>query len=242
MILASACAAALLAAAPASAQIPGTSITGTLGGGYTRVTDGGGADIYGVNGSLAAPIGGGFSFEGTGNYYNTSPGSLDLWGMGGNFFTATGFGRIAAGASHGGVNFGHATQYGAGADWFFSDNLTLSLKGGGHYTSGGNTGGYVGGQASWYFTPNLALSGSVDFVGSAAADINSQTIKGEWQFSELPLAVSLGYQRYDVAGTDANSIFVGLKFYFDGAPTLVGHHRTGSLGYIGQSIFQLGNH
>lgn len=237
MILASVSAAGLLACAPASAQI-----TGTLGAGYTRVTDGGGADIYGVNGSLAAPIGGGFSFEGTGNYHNANPGSLDLWGMGGNFFTATGFGRLAAGASHGGVNFGHATQYGAGADWFYSDNLTLSLKGGGHYTSGGNTGGYVGGQASWYFTPNLALSGSVDFVGSSVADINSQTIKGEWQFSELPLAVSLGYQRYDVAGTDANSIFVGLKFYFDGAPTLVGHHRTGSLGYIGQSIFQLGVH
>jgi hypothetical protein len=242
MILASACLAALLTAVPASAQILGTQITGTLGGDYSRVTDAGGADIYGVSGSLATAIGSGWNFEGTANYHNTSPGSLDLWGVGGNLFTNTGFGRIAAGASHGGVNFGHATQYGAGADWFYSDNLTLSLKGGGHYTSGGVTGGFVGGQASWYFTPNLALSGSAEFIGSSAGDINSQTIKGEWQVSDtFPLAVSLGYQRYEAAGTDLNTVFVGLKFYFDGAPTLVGHHRTGSLGYIGQSVFQLGN-
>jgi hypothetical protein len=238
MILASVCTTALLACAPAQAQV-----TGTLGAGYTRITDGGGADIYGVNGSAAAVLGDGWSFEGTGSYHNATPGSLDLWSVGGNLFTTTGFGRIAGGAIHGSVGFDHQTQFGVGADWFFSDNLTLSLKGGGEYASKGDTGGYVGGQAAWYFMPNLALSGSVDYVGDPLGDINSQTIKGEWQFSDtLPLSVSLGYQRYNGAGIDTNSVFVGFKFYFDGAPNLVGHHRTGSLGYIGQSIFQLGNH
>lgn len=245
MILASACAAALLVSGAASAQV-----TGTLAGGYTRITDNGGADIYGVNGSLATVVGSGWNFEGTGSYYNANPGGFDLWSLGGNLYTNTGFGRIAVGAVHGGIDFGHATTYGAGADWFYSDDITLSLKGGGQYSTGGNTGGYVGAQGIFYPTPNLALSISADYIGnssnrpgSLSDDINSEKIKAEWQFSDtLPLSVYGGYQRYETAGTDANAVFVGLKFYLDGASTLVGHQRTGSLGYIGQSFFQIGSY
>jgi hypothetical protein len=243
LMFASACAAALLVSGAASAQV-----TGTLGGGYSRITDNGGADIYGVNGSLSTGIGNsGFSFEGTGSYYNANPGGLDLWTMGGNVYTNSFFGRMAFGAMHGGVNFGHATSYGVGADWFVSDDLTLSLKGGGNYASGGNTGGYVGLQGMYYLTPNLALSASADYagnnsnLGTSLGDLNTEKLRAEWQFSDtLPFSVYGGYQHYEVGGADANAIFVGVKFYMDGASTLVGHHRTGSLGYIGQSFYQLG--
>ncbi len=244
-ILITVCAAALLASGAASAQV-----TGTLGGGYARVTDGGGADIFGLNGSVAAPFGGGFSFEGTGSYHNASPGRLDIWTMGGNVFTDTFFGRMAFGAMHGGVGFGHATSYGVGADWFYSSDLTFSLKGGGNYATGGNTGGYVGAQAMFYANPNLALSVSADYAGNSSplaastiGDLNTEKVRAEWQFSDsLPLSVYGGYQRYEVAGTDANALFIGLKFYMDGASNLVGHHRTGSLGYIGQSFYQIGSY
>lgn len=245
MIFASACAAALLVSGAASAQV-----TGTLGGGYSRITDHGGADIYGVNGSLATTIGStsGWSFEGTGSYYNANPGAADLWTAGGNLFTDTFFGRMAFGAMTGGVDFGHATSYGVGADWFFSDDITLSLKGGGNYATGGNTGGYVGVQGMYYLNPNLALSASADYAGNSSnlaggslGDLNTEKLRAEWQFSDtLPLSVYGGYQRYEIAGTHANAIFIGVKFYMDGASTLVGHHRTGSLGYIGQSFYQIG--
>jgi len=236
IILASVCAAALLVPAAASAQL-----TGTLGGGYTRVTNGGGADAYGVVGSLATEIGSGWSLEGNGSFYNFNPGALDIWSLGGNLSTSTGFGRIAGGTTHTGTGFAHATTYGGGADWFFSDVLTLSLRGGGHYASGGSDGGYVGLQGAYYLMPNLALSASADYVGNSTGDINFQKLKAEWQFSDsLPLSVYGGYQRSDGAGTQTHSIFVGVKFYLDGAPNLVGHHRTGSLGYIGQSFIQSG--
>ncbi len=238
MILASACAVALLASGAASAQV-----TGTLGGGYSRVLDGGGADIYGLNGSLAAGLGQGWTLEGTGSYFNLNPGGLDLWNTGLNLSAATGFGRIAAGATHAGVAAGHGTTYGAGADWFFSEDITLSLKGGGHYATGGNDGGFAGLQGIYYLNPNLALSASAEYVAASFADINSQKIKAEWKFSDtLPLSFYGGYQRYETGGTDVNALFVGVKFYLDGAPNLVGSHRTGSLGYIGQSIFQIGGY
>ena len=238
IILASACAAALLVSGAASAQV-----TGTLGGGYTRVTDGGGADIYGLQGSLATVIGSGWSFEGNGSYYNANPGGVNLWGFGGNLFTGTGFGRIAAGATHAGVAAGHGTTYGAGADWFFSDAITLSVKGGGHYATGGSDGGFVGLQGTYYLMPNLAISANAEYIPASFTDINSQKIKAEWKFSDtLPLSVYGGYQRYETGGTDVNAIFAGVKFYLDGAPTLVASHRTGSLGYIGQSIFQIGGY
>lgn len=232
MILASACAVALLASGAASAQV-----TGTLGGGYTHLFNGGGADAYGLNGSLATVIGSGWNFEGTGSYLNANPGGLDLWGFGGNMFTGTGFGRIAAGATHSGLAGGHGTTYGAGADWFYSDAITLSLKGGGHYATGGNDGGFVGLQGTYYVNPNLALSASAEYIAASFADINNQKIKAEWKFSDtLPLSVYGGYQRMEGGGSNQNALFVGVKFYLDGAPNLVGSHRTGSLGYIGQSI------
>jgi hypothetical protein len=242
-ILIAASAAALLVSGAASAQV-----TGALGGGYSRVLNNGGADIYGVNGSLATAFGGGFRFEASGSYHNANPGGADLWSAGGNLFTDTFFGRMAFGAMHGGVNFGHATSYGVGADWFFADDITLSLKGGGNYASGGNTGGYVGAQGTYYLNPNLAFSLSADYVGNSSTfagksigDLNTEKVRAEWQVSDtLPLSVYGGYQRYQVAGTEANTLFIGLKLYVDGAATLVGHQRTGSLGYIGQSAYQIG--
>lgn len=242
-ILTSACLAALLVSGAASAQV-----TGTLGGGYSRVLNNGGADVYGVNGSLATVFGGGFSLEANGSYNNVNPGAANLWSAGANIFNDTFFGRMSFGAMHGGVNFGHATSYGMGADWFYADNITLSLKGGGTYASGGNTGGYVGAQGTYYLDPNLALSVSADYVGNSSSltgrsigDLNTEKVRAEWQFSDtLPLSVYGGYQRYQVAGTEANALFIGVKFYMDGASTLVGHQRTGSLGYIGQSAYQIG--
>jgi len=203
-----------------------------------------------VNGSLASVLGSGFSVEATGSYFRSSPGNFDLWTGGGNLFTDTFFGRMAFGAMTGGVNFGHATSYGVGADWFFADNITLSLKGGGNYATGGNTGGYAGVQGTYYLTPNLALSASADYAGnsspltgSSIGDLNTEKVRAEWLFSDtLPLSVYGGYQRYQVAGVEANALFVGLKFYMDGASTLVAHQRTGSLGYIGQSFYQLGSY
>jgi hypothetical protein len=244
-ILTSVCLACLLIPAAASAQV-----TGALGGGYARVLNNGGADLYGVNGSLDTVFGGGFSVEATGSYFKVNPGSADLWTGGANLYTSTFFGRMAFGAMTGGVNFGHATSYGIGADWFFADNITLSLKGGGNYATGGNTGGYVGAQGIYYLNPNLALSLSADYAGNSSNipgnsinDLNTQKARVEWQFSDsLPLSVYGGYQRYQVSGTEANALFVGVKFYLDGASTLVGHQRTGSLGYIGQSAYQIGSY
>ena len=237
--------ACLLIPAAASAQV-----SGTFGGGYSRILNNGGADLYGVNGSLATVFGGGFSVEATGSYFKVNPGSADLWTGGGNLFTDTFFGRMAFGAMTGGVNFGHATSYGAGADWYFADNITLSLKGGGNYATGGNTGGYVGMQGAYYLNPNLVFTASADYAGNSSpltgrsvGDLNTEKARVEWQFSDtMPLSVYGGYQRYQVGGTEANALFVGLKFYMDGASTLVAHQRTGSLGYIGQSFYQLGSY
>jgi len=99
---------------------------------------------------------------------------------------------------------------------------------------------------SAHLRARAALSGSVDYTGQFGGHATSETIKGEWLFSQsLPVALYGGYEHSDLnssgfgysAGGAGDLVFIGLKLYMngDGSGTLVDRQRNGSLGYIAQA-------
>jgi len=235
-------------------------ISGTLSGSYANDTSSSGGELWNIDGTLTGRFGGNWGLEAVGGYHSLDAGigsNLDIWNVGGSAFWASVNGRIAASINYystsvSGVDL-HVTSYGAGGEWYAGPSLTVALKGGGNSSdvsafgaSASEGSGYVGGMLKWYAMPNLALSGSVDYTGQFGGHVTSETIEGEWLFSEsLPVALYGGYEHADLnssgfgysGGGAGDLVFVGLKLYMngDGSGTLVDRQRNGSLGYIAQA-------
>jgi hypothetical protein len=245
LLLASVGALALCAAVSTSAMA--SNVNGDVSVSYANITNGGGADIWGVNGALEGMVGGNWGAQVDGGYHNVNSSGGDIWNVGGSLFWAGMQGRFAATVQYhdlgGGTDF---TNYGAGGEFYAGPNFTIAAHGGGESGSG-TSGGYVGAQLEWYAMPNLALSGSVDYL-DVGTGITSETAQAEWLVSSsMPVSVYGGYQHVDLGagpGTDADIVFVGLKLYFNGngAASLVDRQRQGALGYITQSPLFLEQH
>lgn len=233
---------ALCAAVSTSAM---ATANGTLSAGYANITNSGGGDIWGINGSLEGMFGGSWGGQLDGGYHNVSGSGGDIWNVGGSLFWANTSSRIAASVGYhdlgGGADF---TNYGVGAEFYAGSSFTVAVKGGGESGSG-TSGGYVGGMAEWYATPNFALSAQVDYL-DVGGSITSESIQGEWLFStSTPVSIYGGYQHVDLGGSsDADVVFVGVKLYMNGsgAMTLVDRQRQGSMTYITQSPLFIDQH
>jgi hypothetical protein len=238
VLLASAGALALCAAfaSAASAQV-----SGTVAGNYANVTNSGGGDIWGVDGSLAGMFGSNWGAEAAGGYHDESGGGGSIWNIGGSVFWQGMKGRIAATYQYHDITGANFSSYGVGGEFYAAPNFTVAAHGGGESGSG-TSGGYAGAMLQWYAMPNLSIDGSVDYlqVGSGA-DITSETIKAEWLISNnTPVSIYGGYQHVDLGagpGSDANVVFVGVKLYMNGSggSSLVDRQRNGAPGYITQS-------
>jgi len=79
------------------------------------------------------------------------------------------------------THFGHQTNGGAFMEWYLSDAVTLSAKGGyisdGGTPNGGN-GEYFGGQALFYAMPDLAVSGHIAYQDQITAALQFPTVNG----------------------------------------------------------------
>lgn len=135
------------------------------------------------------------------------------------------------------------TQAGVGGEWYPTDWLTLGARGGG--ILGQANGGYAGGALKVYAFDDFTLAGTIDYTGVSyhSIDIHETDygVTGEWLISEtFPLAVTTSFVRshFDAGGFFAgstNTVSVGFKFYVNefGAGPLAQRDRTGTLDTIG---------
>ena len=244
--------AALLAAGQAGAQV-----SATVGGDYANTgfeRGVGHGDGFDVNGKVDLPLDwNGLGVEAAGGYSERSGSALfgqtaNVWNVGGSvYWTDPNFLRLVASYNYLSDNALGSTvnvsNYGAGAEFYPLDILTFAAKGGGFSGNFRLSGWYLGGNATGYILPDLALSGSVDdtdetegspFTTSPAlgSDVDL-TFKAEWLVSEeIPFAVYGGYTYSAIdrnwgLGPNANTFFVGAKFYLNsnGAQTLEARQR-----------------
>jgi hypothetical protein len=235
--------------APAMAEAP-QGFAGTLSGEYSHLeVSGGDANSWGVNGEGAFGFGPNFGGQINGGYHNLSGdgGDADIFDVGGSLFWASQMARAGGTVAYKSIDLGggfdlNATAYGAFGEYYFSNFFTLGAHGGGwsgEFAGFDSDGYYVGGRATGYIMPNLAVSGTVDFFGDEG-DATTWGIDAEWQFSQtMPLALYGGYRNTsaDGGGGDIDAFFIGVRFYAGGASMdLVGHHRNGTLGWLGDPL------
>lgn len=240
----------LIGAAPfaaANAAAP-MGFAGTISGEYASLDDE--VDSWGVNGEAAFGLGamGNLGAQINGGWHNLSDdfSDADIFDVGGSVFWASMNARAGGTIAYKSIDFGdnfdlNATGYGAFGEYYFSDFFTLGAHAGGfsgEVLGFDEDGYYVGGRATGYIMPNLALAGTVDFL-SGEGDATTWGIDAEYQFSEtMPIAVYGGYRTTSFdGGGDFDGFFIGLKFYAGSVPMpLVGHHRNGTLGWLGQPL------
>ena len=241
---------AALPLAGANAAAP-MGFAGTVSGEYGHLdADGATGDSWGINGEGAFGLSPNVGAQINGGYHNLSDESdvdADIFDIGGSLFWATQMFRAGGTVAYKSIDLGdgfdlNATAYGAFGEFYFSDFFTVAAHGGGwsgEFLGFDADGYYVGGRATGYIMPNLALSGTVDFFGDEG-DATTWGIDAEWLFSEtMPLSIYGGYRNTsaDGGGGDIDAFFIGVRFYAGGAPMpLVGHHRNGTLGWLGQPL------
>ena len=249
LLLATTALVATVPLAPAMAEAP-QGFAGTLSGEYSHLdVSGSNADSWGVNGEGAFGFGPNFGGQINGGYHNLSGdgGDADIFDVGGSLFWASQMARAGGTVAYKSIDLGggfdlNATAYGAFGEYYFSNFFTLGAHGGGwsgEFAGFDSDGYYVGGRATGYIMPNLAVSGTVDFFGDEG-DATTWGIDAEWQFSQtMPLALYGGYRNTSADGSsdDIDAFFIGVRFYAGGAPMdLVGHHRNGTLGWLGDPL------
>jgi len=249
-----ACALALVSfSAPAFAQF-----NGVLSGDYSHINvshGGGNANDYGVSGAGAFGLGANWDVQVDGGYHRLTGGGSDAnnWNVGGAAYWSGYSARLGAVVGYDDVTGGgadaHATNYGGFVDWYVADWLTFAVKGGWHNGSvtvdnpvpppasikANANGEYGGANMTFYLAPDLSLAGYYDYAHfKNFITENDYTAEAEWLISErMPVSLYAGYTRSAFAGTggaDANTVFVGLRFYCDpvrGA-SLVARQRGGA--------------
>jgi hypothetical protein len=130
------------------------------------------------------------------------------------------------------------TQYGGGAEWFFSPWLTASAQGGG--ISGQFSGGYVGGHLKGYIMPDMAVDGFVNYTSLSGVHETDYGAHAEWlPMEDLPVSVGATYDHINISGSgfgsgNTDAWFATVKLYLNDSPatTLVDRQRTGTLDTI----------
>ena len=240
LLLASTCALACAAVAvPALAD--GIAATGQ--GTYGNIA---GHTTWTADGSVNLPLDwySGLSVEG--NVGDRGFSSIHVFDAGGSVIWTDPDFRLAGSVLYNDLTSGgssiDATQFGAGAEWYFNPWLTASARGGA--IAGKVHGGYFGGTVKWYVMPDLAVDGFIDYTDLAhkapGAVLVNETNYGahvEWlPMEDIPVTVGANYTRVHLApgSTDTDTWFLAIKFYFNDSPatTLVDRQRTGTLDTI----------
>lgn len=235
---------ALFAATPAIAEE--LDFAGALTGQYAHI-DPSSAFVdninvwgVGVSGAFGIMDSVNLQLDGSYNTVDTDFGDSDVWNFGGSLFWAGSEGRL-------GVNVNYALlddvggkadafNYGVFGDYYVDDMFTVGIRGGGF--AGDFDGFFVGGGVTGYIDPDFALNGSIDYIKiDSALSTTNYSITGEFLVSQdFPAALFAGYthSRYSAGAGNANTFFVGVKFFMgNSGSSLVEHHRNGVAPVLG---------
>jgi hypothetical protein len=130
----------------------------------------------------------------------------------------------------------NATYYGAFADWYAGDHITLSARGGGDSANKGlGSSDYYGGRITGYVCPDVALNGTVDYVAfhGSTFTVTNAGIGAEWLVShQTPFALTAGWTNSQVNESGlkftSNVYSIGGKFYFGAGKSLRERQREGA--------------
>jgi hypothetical protein len=222
---------------------------GVVGGDYSYLGFNQGlghANVYGGELGGIVPFGSEFSGQVTGGYHRIDASGFGAndWNVAGTVSWDTNMGRLGANVGYTNDNLlggnANVTNYGVYGEYYAGDEFTLGVRGGGATASanafgsgsGSSTGGYAGGEAIGYFMPDLAVRGTVGYLGISGGHQWTAGVHGEYLFSQVtPISGWVGYD-YSTLGSGgssiaANTVSVGLKYYFGGSGSLQHHQRTG---------------
>jgi len=236
-------AAAVLAASPVMAF---PQLRGSLSGEYNNY-GANGAEANGGRGAANATVNlfetgfGALGVAGDVRYTNLdfNATSLQSWEFGSNAFLRMPFGKFGASVAHaritpsGGAKT-KAMSYGAFGEFYATNDLTFSAKGGMFDGTGGFDGAYYGAGAKFYIIPNWSVGARVDQTAfDGGGRLTDYNVSAEYLISwDVPVSLYGGYTYSDTTGPGPHLDLwtIGLKFYF-GAGTndaLVAHDRAGA--------------
>jgi hypothetical protein len=143
------------------------------------------------------------------------------------------FGGLGDYISTVGMHSTHVIPYGGFGEYYFSDQITAGLEGGG-LSSRLSSGEFVEGHLTGYVTPDFSIKGFDTYISVSHGQDNNIGVQAEYLITEaIPISVYAGYAYTDISHTGVpdttlNTFFIGLKLYTNGtgAP-LVSSQRNG---------------
>jgi len=200
----------------------------TLIGDYAHIFDSalGGADFYGLTGTVKVPLDSDLALHFEGGYHHvtfangnandfTAGGSLVLERQDWHFGPQFGFQ-----ASDGSNLTANTFNYGGFAQFYTHLNMAISGWAGGFHTDFYKWNGfYVGGDAEWYPAPDFAITPEINFVDSPGRPFpfrEADYIQAfEWRpISDRQVSIYAAYAYTTFSTRDhANTIYIALKFY-----------------------------
>jgi hypothetical protein len=216
---------ATFAAAPALAQ---DGPVGSIGVSYSdsQIEFGGleaESDSYAIDGVVAVPAFGRWTFTAAANAAQTDDGVDDDTAFTGTAHLTTLVGSdLRVGGFVGATDYADETALTAGAEvqkYLGKATLTGVVA----YTSADDSdvdAWSVGADAAFYVMPNLRLNAGLSYVTADAAgfDIDGVTYGAgaEYQIASTPFSVTAGYSHADIEDIDVDSWTVGLRYSFGG--------------------------
>lgn len=215
---------AAFAAAPVLAQEP----VGSVGLTYSdsQVEFGGleaESDSYALDGVIAVPAFGNWTFTAAANAAQTDDGIDDDTAFTGTAHLTTLVGSdLRVGGFVGATDYADETALTAGAEvqkYLGKATLTGVVA----YTSADDSdvdAWSVGADAAFYVMPNLRLNAGLGYVTADAAgfDVDGMTYGAgaEYQIGGTPFSVTAGYSHADIEDIDVDTLSVGLRYSFGG--------------------------
>jgi len=207
---------------------PAAADSGVFSGGYANVSGSNHLSISdgGIEASGQMALGDeGFNAQVDGGI-NSASGSTNanIYNIDGLFFYRMPegqFGGLGDYISTVGMHSTHVIPYGVFGEYYFSDQITAGLEGGG-LSARMSSGGFVEGHITGYVTPDISIKGFDTYISVSNGQDNNIGVQAEYLISEaIPISIYGGYAYTDISHTGVhdttlNTFFVGLKIYTNG--------------------------
>ena len=230
-------AAAVLALATAAHAESPTTTSGYVEGSYTRPDIGAdhagstAVDAWSLKGAVAAPLSGNWGGQFDADIGDYRYGAAGIGTGDTAVFTPTGHlfyrtDKLLGGAFVGVETASHVTAVGGGFEGQYYLDPKWTLDGAIGYAGVTNSDLHIFGTrvgARYFVTDNFSLGGKVDYArftesGFGHQDLWTLGVKGQYQLSRLPVAVSLAYERGEFTNSPLHSdtLKVGVSWAFGG--------------------------
>lgn len=229
-------AAAIMAVATAAHAESPTTTSGYVEGSYTRPDIGSSSgstaiDVWSLKGAVSAPLKGNWGGQFDADVGDYRFGAAGLGTGNTAVFTPTGHlfyrdDKFLGGAFVGVETASHVTAVGGGFEGQYYVDPKWTLDGAIGYAGVTNSDLHIFGTrvgARYFINDNFTLGGKVDYARFAEFGDHSNLwtfgLKGEYQLKQLPVSLSLAYERGELhdAGLHSDTLKVGVKWSFGGS-------------------------